>query len=286
MIISNKHHYKPCCFEGRLKKYLFCLFLFLLTVVISCSSEKKLAKQFINSKDTVNILLLKTDYIFKKNLKVKADTIPVSGNDSVGADQFEIIGSVNNKTLTDLLFTGIIDELKKRNFRIYTEDNMNAFMKLDSDASIFHLVQVELDELYTPYTASQMYDTIIYYEDFNLNTVSINLWFELSHLNSDDEKSSVLYSTMKISDKVDGYFRRSFLTNGVKFYYDRKNVSSDDVYTLALYFGENNAEYIYDYFLNRYVYIKYKGKKKLKFLHYDYKVKKISLAGHKRFIFM
>ena len=231
-------------------------------------------------------MLMKTENVLKKNMKINVDSIPQNIRDSVCLAQSVILKLTNEKTLTNILFTGITDELKKRNFKVFTEEDMTAFMKLDSGAYIFHIAQIELDEYYIPDSRSQMYDTLTFYKSFDLNAISINLWYEVSQLNSDQNNNTTLFSSDYIDDKVNGFFRISFFTGEVDFVYNRKDITVDDLYSKASEFGISNAEYIYDYFLNKYIYTYYKGDKKPKYIHYNAHSKKLYPAGQNRFIFM
>jgi len=265
------------------KKLFF--YLFFAVFFISCSPVKHIARQFISSNHPINILLLKPDYVFKKNFKIDTDTLPEEIKDSVGISQSLLLRKVNDNTVIDLLFSGLTDELRNRKLKIYTEENMNEFMKLDSGAFIFNIVQSELDEYSTPYTVSQVYDTLTYYKNFELNAVSINIWYEASQLNTQD-KITLLYSSDSINDDIEGHFKKLFLSNEIKYIYKRKEISTDDLYNKIADIATTDAGYIYDYILNKYLNEKYIGGKFLKYYHYDKQKDIIYPAKYKRFIFM
>ena len=262
------------------------LFYFSFIIFISCSPVRRIAKQFTSSCDSINILLLKPEYIFKKNLKYSELGLPDSIKDDVGLSQSLILKNVDDNKVMDSLFSEIKYELKNRKFRVFTEENMNNFMKLDSEAFIFNLAQIEIDEYATPYTFSQVYDTTNYYKTFDLNTASLLLWFEASQLNSNQNNSNLLFSSDSIIDDIDGHFKKSILTNDIKFVYKRKDICVDDLYDKIADIAVNNADYIFDYLLNKFIYEKYTGNKLLKYYHYDRKQKIVYPAKYKRFIFM
>ncbi|NTW31644.1 MAG: hypothetical protein HGB12_03305 [Bacteroidetes bacterium] len=257
---------------------IFLPFIFVI-LVCSCSQQRQLAKEFLNKKDSLSILILRTDTVFKKNLKKNNDSISDTTNSL-------FLGKTKNITLINLIYTGLIDELKKRKLKVYTDENMNSFMSLPSESYIFNMSQIEMDEYVIPYSFSQDYDEDEYYQDFNLNAVSLNTWFEVSELNGEQEKSKVLYSSKSINDNVYGYFRRNYLYDEIYFNYRRTDITLDDIYKSALNFGYTNADYIFDYFLNQYVYENYKGKMKKNYLHYDIKKNRFIKAEKNRFIFM
>jgi hypothetical protein len=254
--------------------------------IISCSPEKKLAKKFVVSKDTINVLLLIPDVIYEKNLNYNTDSFAETIRNSVSISNSLILKNLNDSTVMNLIISGITDGLNSRKIKIYTEDNMSSFMLLKSNAYIFNLAQTEIDEYTLPYTTSQVYGTSTYTQDFDLNALSMHLWIEVSELNTEQDKSKVLYSTDNISDKIIGNFRKDFFSNEIRYVYNRHNIVVDDAYNLASDFGSMNADYIFDYFLNEFIYKNYSGKRKPIYMHYNYKSGKISQAGISRFIFM
>jgi len=269
-----------------MKSYaIICCFAALL-LISSCSPEVSLCRKFISSKDSIKILLLKTDNLYKKNLKINADSLPESVRDSVSLANSTILGKIKDKTFAELVYNGMSDEIKKSKFSVYIEDSLNVFMKMTGKAYIFNLTQIELDEYFENDTAAQEIEDKVYYQDFVLNSASINLWFDVSQLNGDQDKKRMLFSSTSISDDVNGHFKRDFMSGEIKFFYKRKDITEDDVYQMAQDFGVTNADYIFDYFMNEYVYLKYKGKKKIAYMHYDPVRKMLSPAAYDRFIFM
>ena len=253
---------------------------------ISCSPVRRIAKQFTSSRDSINILLLRPENIFKKNLKFSELDLPDSIKDYAGLEESLILKNIDDSLAIDKLFSGIKYELRNRKFRIYSEENMNDFLKLDSNAYIFNLVQIEIDEYTTPYTVSQVYDTTNYYKNFELNNASLLIWFEASQLNSNQSNSNLLFSADSITDDIEGRFKKAILSNEIKYVYKRKNICVDDLYDKIAGIAETNASYIYDYLLNKFINKKYTGNKFPKYYHYDKKQKIVYPAKYKRFIFM
>ena len=245
-----------------------------------------MARRFISTKDTLNILLLKPNEVLKANLAYQNDSVAASIRDSLAMVYSTVVSKADDKIMKELLTQSIADELKQYPCKVFDEDRMGNFMKLDSSGVIFQVAQMQMEEFVKPYTADAFYDELRFYQDFELKGVNLNLWFELSQLNSEQDKNKVLFSTTYITDDIEGVFRRSFLTGEVKFIYSRSDITKDDVYQMATDFGKVNAAYIFDYFLNQYVHTHYKGKKKLPYLHYDLLKKRLRQAGLNRFIFM
>lgn len=267
------------------RKYYFPIILFSLFYLFSCSEEKHLAKQFIADKDTINILLLKSDVVNKKNLKINTDALPANTRDSIAVAESEILKNLKDTTFMNLLYSALFDGINKKKFRIFTEERIDSFLLVHPAAYIFHLAQMEVDESNVNYSDSALYDSTMYYQNFELTDIDINLWFEVSEQNGDQKTSRVLFSTASMYDQVDGYFHKTFFELP-KYIYTRKDITTDDVYLLTSSFGNDNAGYIYDYFLNDFIYKNYKGTKKPKYLHYNSQTGKIVASGYNRFIFM
>lgn len=259
---------------------LFCLF-------VSCSQERRLANAFIKSGDTTNVLFLQPEnaIILKKNLARADEKKGVDGSDSSSINAGIFLNELKNKTVTDLVYTNFTDGLKGRSFAIFSDKDMNGFMQLGKKSYIIKIAQIELDEFAIPFTASEQFDTMTYYEDFSLDAVSVNMWIEVTEVNGTQDTTQVLYSNEQSSDAVDGYFTRSF-SGRVEYVYTRTNISTDKIYAMVADFGNMNAGYLYDYFLNKYIHERYKKKKIPKYYHLDGNTGVLSPAGYKRYIFM
>lgn len=266
-------------------KIYFPMMVFFVLLFFSCSEELHLAKQFVADRDTINILLLKTDVIIKKNMKINADELPANKRDSLALAESVILKNLVDTTFVNLLFSGLTDGMNKKKFRVFLEERVDTFLLVHPAAYIFYLAQMEIEESTVNYTDSAMYDSTMYYQQFDLNSIDLNLWYELSEQNGDQKTSKVLFSSASASDQIDGYFHKAFFELP-KYYYTRKDITISDIYLLTSSFGNDNAGYIYDFFMNDYIYKNYKGNKKPKYLHYNSQTGKIYPSGYHRFIFM
>ena len=260
--------------------------IFIIFFIFSCSPARHLAGKFIKSNDTIKILLLHPDYVYKENFKINKDSIPEQIRDSVCISKSILLKNVDDGIILNLLFSCIKSELEQVKFKVYTNDDINKFNLLDSNAFIFNNVQDELDEYNTPYTFSQFYENKMYHKVIMVNTARINLWYEVSKPNSKENLSKLLFCADSIYDDVDCYIKKINLTKDVKFIFKRKDIDIDDLYDELMDFSVTNSDYIFDYFMNKYINEKYTGKKNLKYFHYDKQQKKVYPAKDKRFVFM
>jgi hypothetical protein len=271
----------------KIQSLLFLNLLFTFFLCVSCSQEKKLAKAFVKSGDTTSLLiLLPEDLVFiKQNQSFADETLGKDGSDSASIAASVFLSKIKDTLITDLFYSNFEGILKGGPFRVYSDDDMSQFMQLGLRSYIIRIAQVELDESIIPYTASEQFDTLTYFEDFNLNAVSVNLWLEVTEVNGTQDTTQILYSKEQIADAIDGYFTKSF-SGMVKYIFNRTDINFDDIYKMTTDFGEMDAHFLFDYFMNKYIHEKYKGTKVPKYYHFDGNSGKIYPAGYYRFIFL
>lgn len=278
---------KPFDFPGIKIFLLLFPVSFSIFLSISCSYEKKLANSFLRSGDTTYILLfMPEDMVFiKQNQSVADEKLGKDGSDSASIAASVFLSRTKDVLISDLVFSNFESVLKNGYFKVYSDDDMGRFMQLGVNSYIVRIAQLELDEFINPYTASEQFDTLTYYEEFDLNAICMNMWLEVTEVNGTQDTAQVLYSKVEISDVVDGYFTKSF-SGMVKYVYQRSDINLDNIYSMATGFGEMNALYLFDYFMNKYIHEHYKGSKVPKYYHFDKETGKINPAGYYRFIFL
>ncbi|MFH0865347.1 MAG: hypothetical protein V1904_04085 [Bacteroidota bacterium] len=241
----------------------------------------------MKSCDTTHLLLLiPEDFIFiKQNQSLADEKQGKDGSDSASLAASFFLDEIKDTLISGLIYSNFESILKSGPFKVYGDDEMSRFMHLGTKSYIIRIAQIELDEFIIPYTASEQFDTLTYYEDFNLNAVSVNMWMEVTEVNGTQDTSQVLYSKEQISDVVEGYFTKSF-SGMVKYVYQRTDINLDNIYKMSTDFGEMNAHYLFDYFMNKYIHERYKGNKAPKYYHFDGATGNIYPAGYYRFIFL
>jgi hypothetical protein len=271
------------CISGSVCKLVFTVSLF--AFLYSCSPLHHLAREYVQKQDTISVLLLTPETLIKNDLRFQKRNIPVA--DSLMLSESRILKDLNDTLVRSLIIENLTDELKTRKFKVFDTKTITEFMLEKSEAYILNCVQIELDEYDTPLQESQQFDTITFSQDFLLNTVSLNIWFEISLLNNTNESTQLVFYSNSKNDKIDGKFRKNILSNEVKYIYTRTDVTVDDIYNLAAKFGVKNASNIFDYFMNQYLYLNFEGKpSKYKYLSYDKNTLKFHPAKSDRFIFM
>lgn len=258
----------------------------------SCSLERKLAKEFVESRDSLAVMLFMPDYIFKTNNKAweveNIDQLTDAQKDSAlfqnslylkEIDDNFLVSRYENALQTGLLRYGII---------VYTEDQLLDFLAVGHKAYKIMIAQLELEEDIYPYRAEEIFfDSVLFFEDFELNRVNLNSWFEIARMNDPEADDHLLYASHYAMDGLDGRFMQNLFTGEVKFHYNLYPMKTEDIYTLAAMLGEKYAGYIYDYMLNEYIYRNFpQGERPKSYYTFNPQTRVISPARDDRFIFM
>jgi hypothetical protein len=216
-----------------------------------------MAREFVESKPDISVLVLPLNSIFKKNLK--RDNIgDTSHMDAWQVDSTAIANSLFLKDISDSAFletyiNSIFDEFERLGITVYDESNLDSFLFIKTPAYILSIAQIELEEYYSTQEESEEFGEFVYHKDISLNAVSINSWFELTRLNPKEEGHELFYASEEISDFVDGYFSQNIFTGNVQFKYVKREMETDDIYRYCDILGKRYAGYAFDYFMNEYI---------------------------------
>jgi hypothetical protein len=229
-------------------------FIFLLA---SCYPEYKIARSYIDSQPDVSILILPTNYVFKKNLKVKeAGDIKEMNDmqqDSALMANSSFLKNISDSIVLETFINSMIIEFEKFGFKVYTEGQLESFLFINTPAYILNIAQIELEEHYNVHEDQQDMGDNTYYKSIDLNAISYNFWFELSELNNEKEDTKLLYASETINDVVFGYFAQNMFTGEVQYKYNVTEIDLDIIYRYCSIFGERNAGYTFDYLMNKYI---------------------------------
>jgi len=228
--------------------------LILISNIISCSLEKKIATDFVYKANTKNILVLIPDYLFKSNIKTYLiDSLGIA--DSENIDSLLLVHSDFLHDLNDSLFIanyalGYTKSLSKFGFNVFVQNQIEDFLVKDSNSYQVNIAQIELEEtLYTFRDEEIIYDTY-FYHDHNLNAVYINSWFEINNLNEDNNNHKIYFTSDMITDIADGMFDYDIFSNQVRYMYNIDSLKQDVLYEFAYRIGTMYAEYTFDLLLN------------------------------------
>jgi hypothetical protein len=268
--------------------------VFLLAFLLfgSCSLERKLAKEFIESKDSISVLLLMPDYVFMSNVKAWE----ISGFENLSEWQQDsalfvnsiFLKEIDEKFLVSRFENSMQTGFQKYGVKAYTDDQLLDFMDLEHKSYKVMLAQMELlEDIYAFRAEEVFFDTAVFYEDFDLNMVTIDTWFEVTRMNDPTATNNVLYASHYVMDGLEGRFAANYFTGEVKFHYNHYPIEVEDVYILATLLGEKYAGYVYDYLLNEYIRRQFpEGQQPKTYFTFNPVTRKLSPVRDDRFILM
>ncbi|MDY0101383.1 MAG: hypothetical protein RBS07_00495 [Lentimicrobium sp.] len=229
-----------------------------MLLLVSCSPERKLAKQFIHQNGAAALLLLAPDYVHKTGYKLPdsldLDLLSGTERDSVLLASTTILKRTTDSIYLEEFLHGFRNELNLMGFQVYDSKNAIDFLTSGKRALIVNLAQAGLEEFYDSVGASaQFNDEDIYSYDYLITSLNMNFWFEVTGMNKYDSAMHVLFSQQTISDWVEGDFRYFHFSGDVKYIYNVDSLSLNDLYYAAGKVGELNAGYLHDYLMNKYI---------------------------------
>ncbi|NVN96159.1 MAG: hypothetical protein HXX18_12865 [Bacteroidetes bacterium] len=228
----------------------------LIVLLFSCTAERELAREFVNTKKGTPILLLSTDRLILTNEKLKRilnfDSLDVSSQDSLWAAKTLYLDSISDVKLLNKFYEKIKDELQCYGFRVFTRDSISSFNSLEVSKYILNIAQVEMNEDDYIYRDEQLFfNSLVYYQDQTLNVINLNYWFEFSSSGLNNEK--VFYSTFSMKDILESSFLLDDANNNVTYHYKITPITLAGIYQLTDYSAIKNTNYFYNYLMNKYV---------------------------------
>jgi hypothetical protein len=219
--------------------------------------EKKLGKAFRENWIDSTALVLAPEFIFKDNLKTyefpRLDSLEEWEQDSLLLAGSLFLKDIDDSVLMDRFIGSFTGRLQKHGFSVMRESSIDQFLTEHQHGLVFNFAQVSIEEFVHPYNFDyDLFGEAYSVTDIDLNAISINVWIEVSRLNS-QTKNKVLFASDFLTDELDGYFRQYIFTGETKFEYTIDTISTSDIEDFADMLGSKYADNLYDYFLNEYV---------------------------------
>jgi hypothetical protein len=262
----------------------------LIFLFSSCSYDRKLARQFVESNPDISILVIPVNEIIKINLK--RDEL---GDDTTDMDWWQIdsalmANSLFLKDISDSIFletyyNSFFDELDKLHIKTYTEEYIDSFLFINSPAFLLNIAQIEVDEYIKEFRDSEEFNDFVYSKTLPLNAISVSTWFEISRLNNDKDSRRVFFAEDEISDNAYGYFSENLFTGQVSYKYFIREMELGDIYRKLEDLGAKYAGYVFDYIMNSYISRNFPPDRKRKYyMHYKRSLNSFEPAYENRFI--
>ncbi len=258
--------------------------LFLALILASCSSQRKLATEFITREADLHVLLLPPPGVLKKYYPMHPDSLPPGQDDPFIIEDSKFIKDAQDSVLVKLFMASLRENLEAFDVKVYGPADVETFLSLDSSAYVFSVAQLEVLEYLDEQVKYAVLDTTVYEVAFAKVNLNHSQWFEFTELNHPERPMQVLYSMQVTSDVFDGRFRQNILTGEMFYEFEPFRLRFEDLYLLSNFAGQKNAQFIFDFLLNKYVDDRIKKPRKpLDYLQYDRERHSIRRAYNDRF---
>ncbi len=211
--------------------------LLLVLLLFGCQTEKKLAKQYIAERPTIEAAVY-----FPEKAEVK-----VEYNTQI-SKQTEVLQGFNQDLFLDVMYNAYAQTLGDYGVQVYVPENIDE-VPVDSTHWLVMLSRMEISGRITEYEDYLFSDMDEFSYKHPLNTVNVASWFEIN----DGDWKPVLFSEHNLMDGFDSKTDFSIWTNTIDYNYTIDTLELNDVYNYAVYLGKLYAGYTYDYMMNSYV---------------------------------
>jgi hypothetical protein len=239
-----------------LKSGIYFSILIIINTLVSCSTERELARDFIKSNKEIPVILLCTDHLILTNDKLKRipnfDSLDVKTQDSLWQVNTIYLDSLSDNKILTNFYKNLIKELRLYGFKVITSDSLHDSQNVQTNNYILNIAQIEISEDKYPYRDQQLFfGDLMYYYDHTFNEINLNFWFELT--DSITKTPKVLFSTFTVNDKLEGGFLMDNLTYKVSYKYKITPFNTEDIYKLANDAAVKASNYFYNYLMNKYI---------------------------------
>jgi len=189
-------------------------------------------------------------YIFKEDLKLSDN----ASGESDSTARTIVLDKLNDTVVLDRFKNVFVTQLQQYRIAVFDETTLDDFMKLDSNAWVVNLAQIELQEFATVYSDTEEYFGVEYTTDIPLNGLNSAFWFEFSRMNASDSiKPDIMFAANDLYDQFDGNFIFDIFSGQMHYQLDVDSLSLDDFYRQIDFSARLYAGYTFDYLMNNFI---------------------------------
>jgi hypothetical protein len=229
-------------------KYFFLFGIpIILLILTSCTPGKRTARSFVNQRDKVSVMIVPPAEVFLYHYPLDNP-----GQDPENLENSILLMELDKERSMELFTRGLKEGLEILKLQTFTPEQRDLFLSQKGDKYIFRTAQTEIIETDSIFVDRAFVDNIAYTHDLLIRMAKQNSWFEFVAINANQDTGpmQVLFSTIKIADRIIGDFR--YNRNWEVYYqYQIKSISSEDIYNLSFNTGRRNARYIFEFLMNR-----------------------------------
>lgn len=269
----------------------FILSAVILLFVVSCSSQKKFAKEFVLKSKQYKIMVLAPQIVYKNNLNTHiADSLNITDEeerDSMLREQSRFLKIIDDSLFIANYILGYKSELLAYGIEVLDENHPDAFLNEDSNTYLVNIAQIEIEEEDYEYRDETEYFDYIYFHDHLFKAVNINTWFEINQLDDTSVADNVFYATNTITDELTSSYNYNVFNEKVEYFYEIDSLTLSGIYEYVYLLGRIYATYSFDFMMNRYVQKKQglMGRRE-ELLRYNPNTSSFFYAGQNRFVAM
>ena len=223
------------------KSRIACVGIFiglLMTLLLSsCQTEKKLAKQYMNSRPHIAAAVY-----FPEQAEVRTEYNPQLGKKT------EVLKGFDQDLFLDVMYNVYAEAMSDYGVDVYVPNDPDN-VQIDSTHWLVILSQMEISGLITMYEDYLFSEMDEYNYKHPLNTVNVASWFEVN----DGNWRPVLFCEHNLMDDFDSKTDYSIWTNTIDYSFTIDTLSLKDIYNYAVFLGKLYAGYTYDYMMNCYI---------------------------------
>jgi hypothetical protein len=230
----------------------------------SCTIQQELVKQYEHYNDSVSVLILPPLNIQKSSLVIQQlfpqfSQLSPDLQDTVWFHQTKFLDVIPDTVILKNYYENLFETFKLSGAKVYSESQIEEFNNLKTPKWVVRVGQFQLEEDKQKVDFSkEISGQEELYKDMEIEVLTINVWIEIFKSISDTTLINVLYGKKSISDVIDGrFFSTGDNNNQFEFRFKRTDVKKEDVVTLSIDAGKQNAQQIADYFFNKYVRLLY-----------------------------
>ncbi|MCF8231186.1 MAG: hypothetical protein K9J27_03275 [Bacteroidales bacterium] len=244
----------------------------LAVVFVGCSVDRRLAKEFVEETPKPPVVFKKPDKFYMVSYReTDKDTTGLKSwqVDSIRFYESKYLQHLDEEKLKDNFSQAFDKEMENLGFDVYQGKEVASLIGNDTvKPIIISFPQMEMNEYMELYRDRGYVGNQVYYKNMELNAIDLNTWLKLARHRTDQQK--VFYMQDSITDYIDGYFYRDRKAGKVKYRYEEHILEKGDIYEFMKDMGRNYAQYVYDYYLNRFIDLNRDKAGQRRFLyHYD-----------------
>jgi hypothetical protein len=250
--------------------------------LFACSTEKKLAKEFVYNPVKRSALVIPPDYLFKYNRKewlldsIDGDFTDEQ-KDSLLWEMSQLVKNIDDSIYILKFIRGYDYQLAEYGFDVFPPSFLSVFLDRGTESYVITIPQIELEETVFPYKDETIFNGYTYFHQHYLNALSVSTWFEIKKINDTVlNYNDVLFAGDVMTDDLRSNFEYDGVNDEIRYFYQIDTLKVNDVYNLAVILGKRYARYTYDYILNDYILRNIQQGDTLKhYWHYDLERNKI-----------